>query len=579
MQDDTTPSWFETTWTGPKGLGLTSHENSLSWRAFAALILLCLCLYLPGISALPPTDRDESFFAQASKQMVETHNYVDIRFLDATRYKKPIGIYWLQAASVKLFNPDHLNEIWAYRVPSLLGATLAVLMTAALGALFFNNVIGFAAGVMMACCLDLGIEAHLAKTDAALLGSVMVAQYALARAYRLPQSGYWNAFAFWTAIGAGILLKGPIILLTLGSTLLWLRVTEKNLSWFKRLKPIEGLFYAAMLVAPWFIAINLASHGRFTEASAGKDFLAKLWQGQDRGFVPPGMHTLIFPAMFFPFSLFALLAIPDAWASRRIASVRFLLGWIIPTWIVFELSSTKLPHYVLPAYPAMALLTAKFFFDGYPLLTNSEKRWWPTLSVGLWLIIGMVLAAGFCVIPFITNGKLYPPQIIGSLALLLAQGLGMLLFLRGRKMQSVVLFALGSIVFYGIAYAATVPNLNGVWLARDILAEARRDAPCPELKIASSGFSEPSLAFLAGTSTKFTPNGTFAVSEMQHDPCRVGVINEPQLEGFLLGSSDFPTQPKPVGGEVDGLNLGHGSGIKLHFYVMPPSHEPTPQYP
>ena len=69
-------------------------------RPWLVLGIFCLLLYLPGLVSLPPTDRDESRFAQASKQMIESGNYVDIRFQDEPRYKKPIGIYWLQAQSV-----------------------------------------------------------------------------------------------------------------------------------------------------------------------------------------------------------------------------------------------------------------------------------------------------------------------------------------------------------------------------------------------------------------------------------------------------------------------------------------------
>ena len=107
----------------------------LSPLAYFFLLMLCVAFFTPGLVTMSPTDRDESSFAQASKQMIETGNYTDIRLQDAPRYKKPIGIYWLQSAVVRAVNPHHLDEIWAYRLPSFAGATLAVLMTAALGAL------------------------------------------------------------------------------------------------------------------------------------------------------------------------------------------------------------------------------------------------------------------------------------------------------------------------------------------------------------------------------------------------------------------------------------------------------------
>src|SRR5690242_11815003 len=105
---------------------------------FGLLAVLCLTLFLPGFFTIPPTDRDESRFAQATTQMLKSGDFVDIRFQDESRYKKPVGIYWLQSAAVELAGgPDNVG-IWAYRLPSLAGATLAVLLTAWVGARLFG---------------------------------------------------------------------------------------------------------------------------------------------------------------------------------------------------------------------------------------------------------------------------------------------------------------------------------------------------------------------------------------------------------------------------------------------------------
>lgn len=88
-------------------------------RAAALLVAFSLVAFLPGFFQIPPVDRDEARFAQATKQMLETHEYVDIRFQDEVRYKKPVGIYWLQAAAVKVGEalgvPQARTVIWLYR--------------------------------------------------------------------------------------------------------------------------------------------------------------------------------------------------------------------------------------------------------------------------------------------------------------------------------------------------------------------------------------------------------------------------------------------------------------------------------
>src|SRR5215813_5246298 len=102
-------------------------------RALLVLLVVTFISILPGFFSIPPTDRDESRFAQATKQMIETGEYVDIRFQDEVRYKKPVGIYWLQVGAVKtgqaLGIPQALTIIWLYRIPSLIGALAAVLLT------------------------------------------------------------------------------------------------------------------------------------------------------------------------------------------------------------------------------------------------------------------------------------------------------------------------------------------------------------------------------------------------------------------------------------------------------------------
>ena len=85
-----------------------------------------LAPYRPGHHPEHDLDRDEARFAQATKQMVETSDFVDIRFQDEVRYKKPVGIYWLQATAVETASvlglPRAQVRIWLYRVPSLIGA-------------------------------------------------------------------------------------------------------------------------------------------------------------------------------------------------------------------------------------------------------------------------------------------------------------------------------------------------------------------------------------------------------------------------------------------------------------------------
>src|SRR3954452_8239470 len=219
---------------------------TLSHRRAAAFLVLCgLVLFLPGFFNIPPIDRDEARFAQATKQMVETGDFVDIRFQDEVRYKKPVGIYWLQAAAVETASamglPRAPVRIWLYRVPSLIGAIGAVLLTYWTALPFVTRRGGILDGLMLCSSVLLGAEARLAKTDAMLLLAVVAAMGALARVYLSWQRGEdpvrppWASPAiFWTALAAGILLKGPLILMFIVLTIATLAILDRSSAWLWR---------------------------------------------------------------------------------------------------------------------------------------------------------------------------------------------------------------------------------------------------------------------------------------------------------------------------------------------------------
>jgi 4-amino-4-deoxy-L-arabinose transferase-like glycosyltransferase len=357
----------------------TAHRLSNGPWAYVLLSFFALLLFLPGIANLPPQDRDESRFAQASRQMVETGDYVDIRFQDEARNKKPVGIYWLQAGAAKLFGKD---RIWPYRLPSLLGALAAVLSLAALAKPAFGREAGLTAAFLLASSLLLTVEAHLAKTDAVLLLTVMVAQLALAQVYVKSRAseptGGGLVAAFWIAQGAGILIKGPVTPLISLLTLLTLWIADRRSGirsgFAARLRPALGIPLALLIAAPWFIAVSLGDSA-FLQEAVGQDLIPKLIGGQEAHGAPPGYYLLTVMITFWPAALLLWPAVIWAWRHKREPTVRFLLAWLIPGWLLFELIPTKLPHYILPLLPAVALMAALALRDAPAQLGATWRIW------------------------------------------------------------------------------------------------------------------------------------------------------------------------------------------------------------
>ena len=256
--------------------------------------------------------------------MLEAREYVDIRFQDEVRYKKPVGIYWLQAAAVKageaLGVPQARTTIWLYRLPSLAGATFAVLLTYWAALAFVARRAALVAAMMMASSVLLGVEARLAKTDAMLLLTAVAAMGALARIYltsrRTPETriGWREPAILWTALAGGVLLKGPLILMFVVLTALTLSIADRSGRWVWSLRPFAGLVWLVLLVLPWFIAIIAKSGTSFFAEAIGHDMLDKVTSGQEAHGAPPGLYLVLFWITFWPGSLLTGLAAPAVWA-------------------------------------------------------------------------------------------------------------------------------------------------------------------------------------------------------------------------------------------------------------------------
>jgi 4-amino-4-deoxy-L-arabinose transferase-like glycosyltransferase len=261
-------------------------------RALVLLVLVALCAFAPGFTAIPPVDRDEARYAQASKQMMETGNYLDIRFQEQPRYLQPIGIYWLQVAAAKITGYGPAAPIWVYRLPSLLAATAAVFLTYWVALPLAGEAGALIAALLIAPCILLGAEARLAKTDAVLLACILSATGFLARAYLRQTITLGAALLFWVACGAGILIKGPMIALVVGSTVAALCVLDRSAAWLKPLRPLLGLGCITLVVLPWFIAIAIVSGGEFYRIAVDQNLLGKVAAGQQGHGAPPGVYFL-----------------------------------------------------------------------------------------------------------------------------------------------------------------------------------------------------------------------------------------------------------------------------------------------
>jgi 4-amino-4-deoxy-L-arabinose transferase-like glycosyltransferase len=477
-------------------------------RPLAVLLVICVLAWLPGFFTLPPLDRDESRFAQATKQMLESGDFVDIKLGGVPRYEKPVGIYWLQAASTAILGGGIRDAIWTYRVPSLLGALGAVAATFWLARLVGGVEAAFYGGLILGLSVLLMSEAKIAKTDAVLVGTTTIAQAIILRTYlsarspaslQLPKP--WLLYFGWAVFGLGVLVKGPVIALVCVASVLAIVIWDRDWRWIPSLRPLTGVAVALAIVLPWAMAIGIASHGLFYEKSLGQDFASKLIGEQEAHGAPPGYYTLLASFTFWPGTLLLMPGLIYAFMRRHEPAVRYLLCWLATTWLMFEFAPTKLPHYVLPAYPALAILSALWLCGGASA-DSRALRIAQRISFILFIVVGQVLAAFVLWAPQ-RFGSGVPSWLYAADFCAAATILGVIPGMSSRRFapRAMGIAAMAAILLYSLVGFFAVPRLSELWLSPRLAEAVARHAIKDDPPVVTAGYAEPSITFLLGTPT------------------------------------------------------------------------------
>jgi len=537
------------------------------FRPYLLLSLLCLALYLPGLAAMPALDRDESRFIQATRQMLESGDYVRIQFQNEMRAKKPVGAYWLQAAAVRAFSHPLSSALWPYRLPGALAAWAAALMTLSFGQSLMGRRPALLAGIMVATTLMLVSEAHQAKTDAVLLACAVAAQGTLARFYvsgrakvlaRNPVAGpgLAEALVFWLAQGVGILVKGPMVPVISLLTIAALSIADRQKpGWMLPMKPLMGSLVAIAVAAPWFVAISHATGGAFVGNAIKQDLLPKLLGAQESHGAPPGYYLILAIATLWPASLLAWPAMVRAWGERKRVVYRFLLAWALPAWAMFELVPTKLPHYVLPAVPAIALITAGLVAENADIFRHRLARAYYLL----WCLIGLVLAAAVVALPLKFGEGFDSASVPAALGIVLATLLPALLAWRGQLVPAALALALTAGATFPVVFTQVLPHLDRLWVSRSVARVV--DSLGVAEPVVAAGYGEPSLVVALGTNTLLT-SGAAAASWLAQHPHSLAIVADTELAAF--GGESFQALAR-----VEGFNYSRGKPVAITIFGVP----------
>lgn len=327
-------------------------DPAKSWRMPAFLFCLLFITGFLGAAQTGLFDRDEPRYAQATREMVKSGNWVVPSFNGEPRLHKPILIYWLMSASFALFG----DSATAARMPSVIAGACAGTLLYLWALRWFGRRSALLSVMVWATVPLTLVESRMATTDAVLNLLSIGMLCCLSGLYAGPRP--WVARLFWLLLGLSILTKGPVGLLVVVSALVGSRILSGVSFPMKHLRIWDGLLIVSLTVVPWLVAVTLQTGGDFLQFAVGRELLGRLVSPAEehRGF--PGYYILLLVPMFFPWICFLPGSLKHAWSERKLDSrFGFLLGWAFGPLFVLELLATKLVHYHYSSYAALAVIT------------------------------------------------------------------------------------------------------------------------------------------------------------------------------------------------------------------------------
>jgi 4-amino-4-deoxy-L-arabinose transferase-like glycosyltransferase len=369
------------------------------------LTACCAVIFMGALGALPLTDRDEGEYAAAAAEMVRTGDYLSPRLNDRYYFEKPILIFWLVAGSYLIFGH---NE-FAVRLPSAVAAVLLVLLVFIWAKREFGERAGLWSAACLTLCLGTLIIGRMALTDMPLTLLTTAALFAYFRAmHPASRPGRWWFRLAFLFMGLAFLTKGPVALaVCLGVAGAHVLLNRRLVQTLKKTPWLSGLALFAVVALPWYIAAWLIH---------GQPFITHFFLEQNlyrltRSLLGLGPGLLLYlPVILIAFFPWIGLAVPAATTaltrtprSDRVrdpaADLVFFAGiWVVVVFVVFSFAQTKLPSYIYPLFPALALLSGRAVAR---LQEGSVSIGSRLVSLSITVLVGLLLAGVIGALPWL----------------------------------------------------------------------------------------------------------------------------------------------------------------------------------
>ncbi|MBE3144677.1 MAG: glycosyltransferase family 39 protein, partial [Planctomycetes bacterium] len=456
-------------------------------------------LLIAGSSTL--WDRDEPRYARVTVEMVESGNYLVPTFNGEVWFDKPILLYWLMSVPVRLLGPSEI----ACRFAGVMGTAVTLLLTFFIGKKLFDAKSGLWAESILATTLLMLFVGSSALVDGIAMPFIVgaMAIFIVRQGNKIRAI---DAAAIGVLMGLGMLAKGPLGLLPVFVIIVAIWFGRENIGGFIRnfLWVCLAVVIAAGIFLLWAVPANRAADGELSRVFFGKHILGRAFspmEGHGGNFL---LYLPYYPAMmiagFFPWVIF----LPGAFSAiigKRIGTVgtrNILLNWIIVTVVLMTLAATKLPHYILFVWPAMAVMVGgTITVTGKNIFNEQDKKW---LRGGVWFLgpVGFGIAGGLIGIGhFIkSEGLIMPGLICGAIALVMTI-ICCYLQVREKFNGTAKVVLAGILVLIIPLLFVLLPAVEAIKISPHI-AKAIREKTSNDVPVAMYKYAEPTLNFYVG---------------------------------------------------------------------------------
>ncbi len=449
------------------------------WIDVVILGALCLLLFFSMLGDRPLWDIDEGMHAHTSKEMVLTGDWVTPTMNGERFYDKPPLFNWLVSLAFLVFG---FTE-FASRLPAGVLGTGTVMATYVLGTRMFHRRVGLLGGVILASSLEFLLMSRVVVHDIALAFTVTLSLLFFWIAFHDEHRRRASLFGFYVAAGLAVVAKGPLGLVLVGLVVgPWLLI-RRQMGFLKHM----GLWWGApvflAVAAPWYVAVMRANADFGAYFFIQQNFM-NFASAESRH--PEAWHFYV-PVMlggFFPWTAFLPVAVINAVRQRAKQDPGRLLYlglWSGMPFLFFSVASSKLPSYVLPLFPALALLVGVFWRD---LLVDREGRLHRGALASM-AVLAVILAAGVVYgLVFELADAQAKYRVEASVFLLpiavLVAGVALTLALCWRKLHRACFVSIAAMIVVLIltVNVAVVPAFNTFRSTRDL--GRRLDAVLPE---------------------------------------------------------------------------------------------------